>query len=37
MLRPDEAREIMRAWLDTKFAGGRHQGRLDKIAAIEKS
>jgi ribose 5-phosphate isomerase B len=37
LLRPDEAREIMRAWLDTKFAGGRHQGRLDKIAAIEKS
>ena len=37
LLRPDEAREIMRVWLDTKFAGGRHQGRLEKIAAIEKS
>ena len=37
LLRPDEAREIMRVWLDTKFAGGRHQGRIDKIAAIEKS
>src|SRR5579859_1433979 len=36
LLRPDEAREIMRVWLDTKFAGGRHQGRVDKIAAIEK-
>ena len=37
LLRPDEAREIVRVWLDTKFAGGRHQGRLDKITAIEKS
>ena len=37
MLRADEAREIMRAWLDTKFAGGRHQGRIDKITAIEKT
>ncbi|MHB8655229.1 MAG: ribose 5-phosphate isomerase B [Terriglobia bacterium] len=36
LLRPDEAREIVRVWLDTKFAGGRHQGRVDKIAAIEK-
>jgi ribose 5-phosphate isomerase B len=23
-------------WLDTAFAGGRHQGRLDKITQIEK-
>ena len=37
LLRPDEAREIVRVWLDTKFAGGRQQGRIDKIAAIEKS
>ncbi|HEV2234172.1 MAG TPA: ribose 5-phosphate isomerase B [Terriglobia bacterium] len=37
MLRPDEAREIMRVWLDTKFAGGHHQGRIDKITAFEKS
>jgi ribose 5-phosphate isomerase B len=37
MLRTDEAREITRVWLDAKFAGGRHQGRVDKIAAIEKS
>jgi ribose 5-phosphate isomerase B len=37
MLRPDEAREILRVWLDTEFAGGRHQGRVDKITAIEKS
>lgn len=31
-----EAREIVEAWLDTLFEGGRHQSRLDKIAALEK-
>ena len=30
-----KAREMVAAWLDTEFAGGRHQGRLDKIAALE--
>lgn len=35
MLRPEEAREILRVWLDAEFAGGRHQARLDKIAVIE--
>jgi ribose 5-phosphate isomerase B len=30
------AREIVKVWLDTPFAGGRHQRRLDKIAAIER-
>ncbi|HJV64176.1 MAG TPA: ribose 5-phosphate isomerase B [Geomonas sp.] len=29
------AREMVQAWLDTEFAGGRHQKRLDKIAALE--
>jgi ribose 5-phosphate isomerase B len=24
------------AWLDAEFEGGRHQGRLDKIAALEQ-
>ena len=33
----DEALRIVRAWLDTPFEGGRHQRRLDKIAAIESS
>lgn len=28
--------EMVAAWLDAIFEGGRHQGRLDKIAAIEK-
>jgi ribose 5-phosphate isomerase B len=31
------ALEIVRTWLDTPFAGGRHQKRLDKIQAIEKT
>jgi ribose 5-phosphate isomerase B len=30
------AREIVAAWLETPFAGGRHQKRIDKIIAIEK-
>lgn len=36
-LQAEEAREIVRVWLDAEFAGGRHQGRVDKITAIEKS
>lgn len=27
----DTARDILHAWLDTPFAGGRHQRRIDKI------
>ncbi len=30
------AREIVRVWLETPFAAGRHQKRLDKIAAIDQ-
>ena len=33
---PEMGREIVAAWLDASFEGGRHQGRLDKITAIEK-
>ena len=29
------AREIVAVWLETQFAGGRHQRRVDKIRAIE--
>jgi ribose 5-phosphate isomerase B len=29
------ARAMVTAWLETAFAGGRHQARLDKIAALE--
>ncbi len=31
------ALEIVKTWLETKFAGGRHQKRLDKITELEKS
>ncbi|WP_243371272.1 ribose 5-phosphate isomerase B [Geotalea sp. SG265] len=31
-----EGREMVSTWLDATFEGGRHQGRLDKIALIEK-
>lgn len=27
--------DIVKAWFDTKFAGGRHQERVEKIAQIE--
>ncbi|RNC70348.1 MAG: ribose 5-phosphate isomerase B [Desulfuromonadales bacterium] len=30
------AREMVSAWLDASFEGGRHQGRLDKISALER-
>lgn len=30
------AREILRVWLETPFAGDRHQRRLEKIKALEK-
>lgn len=29
------AKDLVRAWLETPFEGGRHQRRLEKIAAIE--
>lgn len=31
-----QVEKILRAWLETKFEGGRHARRLAKIAAIEK-
>ena len=31
-----KAKEMVAIWLDATFAGGRHQGRLDKITIIEK-
>lgn len=30
------ARDIVAAWLNAKFAGGRHARRLEKIAAMER-
>jgi len=31
-----KARKIIKTWLQTKFSGGRHARRLEKIAQIEK-
>ncbi len=31
------AQDIVKTWLETSFAGGRHQRRIDKIAAIERA
>jgi ribose 5-phosphate isomerase B len=36
VLDENEAREMVATWLDATYEGGRHQGRLDKIAAIER-
>jgi len=32
----DKARGLVGLWLKTKFEGGRHQNRLDKISQMEK-
>ena len=32
----DLAKEIVRVWLETPFAGGRHKKRLEKIETLEK-
>lgn len=31
------AQEIVRTWLEAEYEGGRHQQRLDKIAALERA
>jgi ribose 5-phosphate isomerase B len=36
ILNPDLACEMVAAWLDADFEGGRHQGRLDKITRLER-
>ncbi len=36
LISPETAREIVAVWLETPFAGGRHQKRVDKITGIEK-
>jgi ribose 5-phosphate isomerase B len=33
----DDARALVNVFLDTPFSGGRHQQRLDKIAALDSS
>ncbi len=32
----DVVKEIVKVWLETRFEGGRHKARVDKIMAIEK-
>ena len=36
ILNPDKAFRIVDKWLATRFAGGRHERRVEKIMAIEK-
>jgi ribose 5-phosphate isomerase B len=36
LIGPALAKQIVKAWLETAFAGGRHAKRVDKIMAIEK-
>lgn len=36
LLTETQAEEVLRTWLGTPFAGGRHQARVDKIMAIER-
>jgi ribose 5-phosphate isomerase B len=36
VLDEEKACELVGAWLDAAFEGGRHQGRLDKISVLER-
>jgi ribose 5-phosphate isomerase B len=36
LLTESQAEEVLRTWLETPFAGGRHQARVQKISEIEK-
>jgi len=36
VLEGNKVQEIVTAWLDAVFEGGRHKGRLDKIALLER-
>ncbi|MEW5814523.1 MAG: ribose 5-phosphate isomerase B [Spirochaetota bacterium] len=33
---PDELCEMVKVWLETRFAGGRHWPRINKMMAVEK-
>lgn len=37
LLGKEIAKEIVKVWFTTPFAGGRHQRRIDKIEALEKA
>jgi ribose 5-phosphate isomerase B len=36
LIGPNAAQQIVKTWLETPFAGGRHARRVDKIMAIER-
>jgi ribose 5-phosphate isomerase B len=36
LLTPSQAEDVLRTWLATPFAGGRHAGRIQKITDIER-
>ncbi|HZC73658.1 MAG TPA: RpiB/LacA/LacB family sugar-phosphate isomerase [Jatrophihabitans sp.] len=36
VLSPEQAEELLELWLRTPFKGGRHQQRLEQIAALER-
>src|SRR6187200_1138454 len=36
VIAPTYAEEVVRVWLSTEFAGGRHVARIEQIAAIEQ-
>ena len=36
LLTPSQAEDVLRTWIGTPFAGGRHQGRVQKILEIER-
>ena len=36
LMGPEMALDVLRMWIETDFAGGRHQRRVDKIADIER-
>jgi len=36
LLTETQAEDVLRTWIATAFAGGRHQARIDKIVAIER-
>jgi ribose 5-phosphate isomerase B len=37
LLTATQAEEVLRVWLTTPFAGGRHAARVQKITEIEKA
>jgi ribose 5-phosphate isomerase B len=36
VIAPAYAKEVVRLWLETSFAGGRHEARIEQIAMIER-